>query len=168
MVATLAVDIVFTGVDLLFIDYMNGHYGRILSDKGYTFYNLYSLPDFQLFGESGLLIVAPLALILMTTSMYFLLNKTKFGIAMRAAIEDANLAKSLSIFLVHRGRIGRPCGRFLCDRLHNSTESGFVDYSDHIRRKCSGRSLEHLWRNSWWCNNRSRRDIYNRFSRCDC
>jgi branched-chain amino acid transport system permease protein len=97
MVATLAVDIVFTGVDLLFIDYMNGHYGRILSDKGYTFYNLYSLPDFQLFGESGLLIVAPLALILMTTSMYFLLNKTKFGIAMRAAIENANLAKTLGI-----------------------------------------------------------------------
>jgi branched-chain amino acid transport system permease protein len=29
--------------------------------------------------------------------MYFLLNKTKFGISMRAAIENANLAKTLGI-----------------------------------------------------------------------
>jgi len=97
MIATLAVDIIFTGIFLQFIDYIQGTYGRILSDKGYSFLTLYSLRDFQIFGESGLLIVAPIVLVSVTVGMYFLLNKTRFGISMRAAIENANLAKTLGI-----------------------------------------------------------------------
>ncbi|MDA4130738.1 MAG: branched-chain amino acid ABC transporter permease, partial [Thaumarchaeota archaeon] len=48
-------------------------------------------------GETGLLFVAPIVLIVVTAAMYVLLNKTKFGVSMRAAIENANLAKTLGI-----------------------------------------------------------------------
>jgi branched-chain amino acid transport system permease protein len=97
MIATLAVDIIFTGGNLLFIEYVSSHYAQIIGSKGYNFYTLYNLPDFQIQGEPGLLIAAPIALILMTLSMYYLLNKTRFGTAMRAAIENANLARTVGI-----------------------------------------------------------------------
>jgi branched-chain amino acid transport system permease protein len=97
MVATLAVNIIFSGIDLLFIERVESVYGRILGDRGYNFYTLYSLGDFRFFGEPGLLIVAPVSLAGMAVAIYMLLNKTRFGVAMRAAIENANLAKILGI-----------------------------------------------------------------------
>jgi len=97
MIATLAVDIIFTGIDLLFIEDTTSLYGVELSHKGFNLYTLFPLGDFTLFGEPGMLFVAPIALVVMAVSLYFLLNKTKFGVAMRAAIENANLAKTLGI-----------------------------------------------------------------------
>jgi branched-chain amino acid transport system permease protein len=97
MIATLAINIMFVGIFLQTIDYIQGTFGRFLSNKGYTFFTLYPLPDFTLFGETGLLYIAPIVLVVVTFLMYFLLNRTKFGISMRAAIENANLAKTLGI-----------------------------------------------------------------------
>jgi branched-chain amino acid transport system permease protein len=97
MIATLAVDIIFVGANLLFIEYVTRNYAHIIGSKGYNFYTLYSLPDFQISGEPGLLLAAPVALAAMTLSMYYLLNRTRFGTAMRAAIENANLAKTVGI-----------------------------------------------------------------------
>ncbi len=98
MVATLAVDVIISqGVDLLFVEKIQSFYGRILGDKGYNFYTLYQLPDFTIYGEPALLFIGPAVLAGVGLSMYLLLNKTKFGIAMRAAIENANLAKTLGI-----------------------------------------------------------------------
>ncbi len=99
MIATLAVDIVFTGVFSWFVDDMTLDYGRILNDKGYggQFTLLSQLPDFRIFGETGLLFIAPILLGVLTFLLYFLLTKTKFGVAMRAAIENANLAKTVGI-----------------------------------------------------------------------
>jgi branched-chain amino acid transport system permease protein len=99
MIATLAVDIMFIGIFEIFVDYMGREYGRILNDKGYggQFYFLQQLPDARMFGNPALLFIAPIALALVTAGLYFLLNKSKFGIAMRAAIENANLAKTVGI-----------------------------------------------------------------------
>lgn len=98
MIATLAVDIVLTGfVAALFFDYLGKTYAKLLADKGYYLFNLNQLPDFQIFGQKGILIVAPAALIVITISLALLLNKTKFGVAMRAAIENPNLARILGI-----------------------------------------------------------------------
>jgi branched-chain amino acid transport system permease protein len=70
-----------------------------LNNKGYSgqFYTLAQLPDFQIFGLPGLLIVAPVALILLSVGLYLLLNRSKFGVAMRAAIENSNLARTVGI-----------------------------------------------------------------------
>ena len=93
MVATLAVDIVFTGLVGIFIDSMSHAYGRLLSDKGYTLYTLYQLSTDQ----TTLLVVGPAVLLLSVVGIYLLLTRTRFGVAMRAAIENPNLARILGI-----------------------------------------------------------------------
>ena len=99
MIATLAIDIVFTGIFELFADFMGSKYGRILNNKGYggQFYNLQQLPDFRIFGYNALLFFAPSMLLIVSFGLYLLLTKSKFGVAMRAAIENANLAKTVGI-----------------------------------------------------------------------
>jgi len=99
MIATLAVDIIFTGIFELFVGYMGSKYGRILNNKGYggQFYVLGQLKDFQILGNSGLLVVAPIALLILSAGLYLLLTKSKFGVAMRAAIENSNLARTVGI-----------------------------------------------------------------------
>ncbi len=98
MIATLAVDIVLTAViGAVFIDYIQSKFGRTLANKGYYLFALNQLPDFRVFGQQGILFVAPFVLVAMTVSIYFLLNKTRFGVAMRASIENPNLARILGI-----------------------------------------------------------------------
>jgi branched-chain amino acid transport system permease protein len=99
MIATLAVDIIFTGIFELFVDYMGSQYGRILDDRGYggQFYSLQQLPDLRVFGYPALLFMAPAILFLVSIGLFFLLTRSKFGIAMRASIENANLAKTSGI-----------------------------------------------------------------------
>ncbi len=99
MIATLAVDIVFSGLFDLFAEYMGSKYGRILDDKGYggQFYSLQQLPDIRIFGYPGLLFIAPAVLLLVSFGLFLLLTRSKFGVAMRAAIENANLAKTVGI-----------------------------------------------------------------------
>ncbi len=99
MIATLAVDIIFIGIFELFVGYVGSTYGRILNNKGYggQFYLLGQLPDFQIGGATGLLIIAPVALALLSIGLYALLTRSKFGVAMRAAIENSNLARTVGI-----------------------------------------------------------------------
>lgn len=99
MIATLAVDIIFSGIFQLFVEYMGNKYARLLNNKGYggQFYTLAQLPDFHILGNSAMLFIAPAVLLLVSLSLYFLLTKSKFGVAMRAAIENANLAKTVGI-----------------------------------------------------------------------
>ena len=93
MVATLAVDIIFTGLVGIFIDYVSRVDGRVLQNKGYTLYTLYQLST----DENTLLVVAPAVLILSVAGIFLLLTRTRFGVAMRAAIENPNLARTLGI-----------------------------------------------------------------------
>lgn len=93
MVATLAVDVVFTGFVGVFVDYMSRNYGRILQDKGYNLNSLIQLST----DENTLLIVAPIVLIASVAGIYLLLTRTRFGVAMRAAIENPNLARTVGI-----------------------------------------------------------------------
>ncbi len=99
MIATLAVDIIFSGIFEWFADYMGSTYGRILDDRGYggQFYSLQQLPDARIFGYPALFLVAPLFLFLVAFGLFFLFTRSRFGIAMRAAIENANLAKTVGI-----------------------------------------------------------------------
>jgi branched-chain amino acid transport system permease protein len=99
MIATLAVDIVFSGIFQLFVEYMGSKYGRILNDKGYggQFYSLQQLPDFRVFGYPAFLFIGPAVLFFVSVGLFFLLTRSKFGVAMRAAIENANLARTVGI-----------------------------------------------------------------------
>jgi branched-subunit amino acid ABC-type transport system permease component len=53
--------------------------------------------DFLAFGVQGLFFIAPIILAGVTLGLYLLFTRTKFGIAMRASVENASLAKILGI-----------------------------------------------------------------------
>jgi branched-chain amino acid transport system permease protein len=98
MIASLAVDIFFTGVqaDISIIGY--SAFRPAFSHAGITpLVSASPLPDFTILGEPGLIVVSPLVLMVATGAMYFLLTKTKFGIAMRASIENPNLARVVGV-----------------------------------------------------------------------
>lgn len=92
MISTLALDIAFTGIFGIYTDYLYYHY--LLIDSK-SFYQLGG--DFTMFGSPGLFYVAPISLGLITVVLFLLLTQTKFGIAMRASVENPSLARVLGI-----------------------------------------------------------------------
>jgi branched-chain amino acid transport system permease protein len=93
MIATLAVDIVFIGILGIYSDYL--YTAKKVFDAK-LFYALTSV-DFRLLGVDGVVIVAPISLAVITASLYLALTRTRFGIAMRATVENPNLAKIVGI-----------------------------------------------------------------------
>lgn len=92
MIATLAVDTMFLGVVNVFAGYLANvyHVGNSLTIIFFT-------ADFTVWGVKGLFIMAPLFLAAIAGGLYLLLTRTKFGIAMRAAVENPNLAGVLGV-----------------------------------------------------------------------
>lgn len=98
MIATFAVDIVAVGALLAYEDYLQGRFHTSLGPDGFSPYRVFPLGhDFSIGGVQALVVIAPAILVGVTLSLYFLLTKTKFGIAMRAAIENPSLATVLGI-----------------------------------------------------------------------
>ena len=92
MISTLAIDIAFVGVFGIYSDYLTSHYGIVDSKN---FFRL--LADFSLFGLPGVFFVAPISLGAITIALFVFLTKTKFGVAMRASVENPSLARVLGI-----------------------------------------------------------------------
>ncbi len=93
MIATLAVDIVFVGIFGIYSDYLY-QVKEVYDAK--LFYALTSA-DFTLFGVNGVVYAAPTALALTTIGLYLVLTRTRFGLAMRATVENPNLAKVVGV-----------------------------------------------------------------------
>jgi len=91
MIATIAYDMILFSFLNIFADYLT----RTFKIPARLFI-LKSL-DFRVMGQPGLFIIAPVLAIISVISLYLLLNKTKFGIAMRAAIENPSLASVVGI-----------------------------------------------------------------------
>ncbi len=92
MIATFGIDIGFIGVFGIYTDYLQGRYG--LSDAKQFF----ELPaDFNILGLQGIVLLAPIILAMITLSLYLLFTRTKFGVAMRASVENPSLARVLGI-----------------------------------------------------------------------
>ncbi|WP_456418697.1 branched-chain amino acid ABC transporter permease [Methanocaldococcus infernus] len=91
MIATLAIDIILFG----FI----GAYSEILSKiVGYPQLRfVFSNLDFSFLGLKGILFVSTGVLAILLISLYILLYKTKFGIALRASMENPSLAQTVGI-----------------------------------------------------------------------
>jgi branched-chain amino acid transport system permease protein len=92
MIATFAIDIALTGIFGIYTDYITNRYK--LGDAK-SFYPLQA--DFSMLGVSGVVIISPLTLAIISISLYLLLKKTKFGTAMRATVENPSLAKILGV-----------------------------------------------------------------------
>ena len=92
MIATFGVDIGFVGILGIYTDYIAVTYS--LGDtKGFFPFRA----DFLFFGVPGLFFIAPLTLAVLTLGLYLLLTRTRFGVAMRAAVENPPLARVLGI-----------------------------------------------------------------------
>jgi branched-chain amino acid transport system permease protein len=92
MIATLAVDIAFVGIFGIYSDLLSNIY-KTYNSKFFVLAG----SDINLFGLSGLVIIAPISLALVTAILWLALTRTKFGIAMRAAVENPDLAGVLGI-----------------------------------------------------------------------
>src|SRR2546422_5500264 len=92
MIATLAIDIAFVGIFGTYANYLR--YTYVFIDS-LNFTEI--LGDFSIFGSQGLILAAPLTLALITIGLYLLLTRTKFGVAMRASVENPSLARILGI-----------------------------------------------------------------------
>src|SRR5437870_11641131 len=92
MIATFGVDFGFVGIFGIYTDYLRNRYN--LNDTK-QFFQLQA--DFNLGEVPGIVYVAPAALTLIALLLYLLLTRTKFGVAMRASVENPSLAKVLGI-----------------------------------------------------------------------
>ncbi|MEM2548881.1 MAG: branched-chain amino acid ABC transporter permease [Nitrososphaerota archaeon] len=91
MIATIAYDMILISIINIIADYLNRVYKiltRLFQLKGF---------DLEFIGQPMIFIGAPVMSILIISLLYFFLNKTKFGIAMRAAIENPSLAEVIGI-----------------------------------------------------------------------
>jgi len=92
MIATFGIDIGFIGIFGIYTDYLQTRY-KLVDAKQF-----FSIPgDFSLLGVQGVVFVAPLFLALLTLMLFLLFTRTKFGVAMRASIENPPLARVLGI-----------------------------------------------------------------------
>jgi branched-chain amino acid transport system permease protein len=92
MIATLAIDIAFIGIIGAYADYLANTY---LLFQARSFALIYT--DFHFMGIQGLLLVLPGFVVATTVALYLFLTRTRFGRAMRASIENPNLASILGI-----------------------------------------------------------------------
>jgi len=91
MIATIGYDMILYSLINILADYLNRTYKistRLYILKSY---------DLKIFNQPCIFIVAPVMAVLAITSLYLLLTRTKFGIAMRAAIENPALAGVVGI-----------------------------------------------------------------------
>ncbi len=92
MIATLAIDILFVGIFGIYSDYLT----RVLAVHNSKLFTLIS-SDFTLAGARGVVLVAPLLLLFVAVVIHLALSRTKFGVAMRAVVENPSLAGVLGI-----------------------------------------------------------------------
>ena len=92
MIATLAVDIAFTGILGIYSDILFFRF-RITDAKSFVPINA----DFTFLGLNGVFFIAPLTLGLLTLFINLLFTRTKFGVAMRASVENPSLARIVGI-----------------------------------------------------------------------
>ena len=91
MIATLAFDLIVIAVLNILADYITRNHHVISREFSLRSY------DMQFFDMPLIIIVAPLVLSGLVISLYVILKKTKFGIAMRASTANSNLAETVGI-----------------------------------------------------------------------
>jgi branched-chain amino acid transport system permease protein len=91
MIATLTVDVFLFGVINIIADWIATTY------KIYVTYVIFKRLDFEMFGIEGAAILSTIFVIIIVILLYLLLYKTRFGISMRAVMENPSLSQILGI-----------------------------------------------------------------------
>jgi len=91
MIATLSIDVMLSGVINIHADYLTSAYAFPSRNI------LMSGSDFKFIGQPGILFIALGTLALCTAALYILLNFTTLGIALRASMENPELAEAIGV-----------------------------------------------------------------------
>ncbi len=91
MIATLATDLIFLGCIGAYSEYLRSITKRITTKFIFTQY------DFSIGNFSAILFVSTLVIVVLLLFLYTLLYKTKFGIALRASMENPALAEIMGV-----------------------------------------------------------------------
>jgi branched-chain amino acid transport system permease protein len=91
MMSTLGYDLILLSMIQMYADYLTHSY-RLFPRR--VTMNIY---DFELFGERAASIILPIIAIVFLTGLHLFLTRTKFGVAMRATIENPVLAGASGI-----------------------------------------------------------------------
>mgnify|MGYP000170859081 CR=1 FL=1 len=90
-IATLALQIIISAIINIYADYIRETTGI------YTRVFLLRTADFKFMELPGVLVITTILITLLIMGFHFMLTKTKFGIAMRATVENAELASMMGI-----------------------------------------------------------------------
>lgn len=91
MITTIAIEFILFALINIYADYLSRTF------KIRSRYFLLTGSDISVAGQRGLVIIAPVLTAMTVVLLYFILTKTKFGVAMRAAIESPSLASVVGI-----------------------------------------------------------------------
>ncbi|MEM3552526.1 MAG: branched-chain amino acid ABC transporter permease [Candidatus Bathyarchaeia archaeon] len=91
MIATLAVDLILLGAIGAYSDYLS------ITTKKAAKKFIFTPYDFNLIGFPAIFIVSLITIVFMLLFLFLLLYKTKFGIALRASMENPALAETMGI-----------------------------------------------------------------------
>ena len=95
MIATLATDLILLGIIGAYSDYL----GKITKGSAVKF--IFTQYDFEIFGHTAILFVSYVVIVLSLAFLFLLLYKTNFGIALRASMENPDLAEVMGINVEH-------------------------------------------------------------------
>ncbi len=95
MIATLAVDVILIGIF--------GAYSETLSNITHraTTRFIFTPMDFELFGREAVLVISSFVIFLFLLALFLLFYRTKFGIALRASMENPTLAEIMGVDVEH-------------------------------------------------------------------
>ncbi|HIP25126.1 MAG TPA: branched-chain amino acid ABC transporter permease, partial [Archaeoglobus profundus] len=91
MIATLAWDLILLGLIGAYSEWL-----AKITQKPCTKF-IFTYLDFNIFGIPAILIVSSLAILIILVALLILLYKTKFGIALRASMENPELAEIMGV-----------------------------------------------------------------------
>jgi len=95
MIATFAVDIILMNVLTWILDVAHGvHIPKLIGASLTPYEPLLTIHGYRIFGY---VVALPVAAIILTIAFHLFLTKTRFGIAMRATIENPDLASVLGV-----------------------------------------------------------------------
>ncbi len=154
MVATLALDLIMLGTIGAYSDYLAA------TTKKYTKKFIFTPLDFELAGRPAIFIISLTVIILMLITLFLLLYKTKFGIALRASMENPSLAEIMGVDVEHTrmfswflsGALASAAGSLLPFRQEIVPATGAIIIVSIFA--ASRRVSQHLWSFTGWIRDR--------------
>ena len=92
-ISTIALDIILVAILNIYADYVRESTEETIYSRGFQLRRF----DFKIFNLPGVLIVTTTLIVLLILLIHLMLTKTKFGIALRATVENSDLATMMGV-----------------------------------------------------------------------